>query len=229
MQICFGAQCKFIFSFICLDGPQWHGYVYMTAMFLLSLVESILNSKSDYLLNILALKIRSCLSAAIYERMLLCHSWSISGSRFTSGQLVNMMSIDTQRVLEYIKNVNLFWICPLQIVIAILMLWTHLGYGSLAGLAVLLFFLPFNGFIGTRLRSLQAELLEFKDNRIKVLNETIACIRAIKLYAWEEVFQKRIFSWRQKEATNLRRQAYYSTVVTFAFNSASFLVSKLVS
>ncbi|KAJ6217441.1 hypothetical protein RDWZM_008598 [Blomia tropicalis] len=146
-------------------------------------------------------------------------------SRYTSGQLVNLMSIDTQRVLEYVKMINLFWICPLQIIISTVMLWSHLGYGSLAGLVVLLLLLPFNGFIGARLRMLQGRLLDFKDRRIKLLNETIMSIRAIKLYAWEEVFQYRIQKIRKQEMANLRQQAFYSTAITFAFNSAPFLVA----
>jgi len=108
------------------------------------------------------------------------------------------------------------------------MLWAHLGYGSLAGLAVLLLLLPFNAFIGAKLRSMQTKLFEFKDHRIKVLSEVIGNIRAIKLYAWEEVFEKRIQLWRKREVANLRRQACYSTAITFAFNSAPFLVYNLI-
>ncbi|KAI2805279.1 hypothetical protein BLOT_004273 [Blomia tropicalis] len=214
-----------LIKFVKNDEPSWHGYIYISAMFGFPLVESLLNAKADYSINMLALKIRSCLTASIYKHMLYCRSWSMMASRYTSGQLVNLMSIDTQRVLEYVKMINLFWICPLQIIISTVMLWSHLGYGSLAGLVVLLLLLPFNGFIGARLRMLQGRLLDFKDRRIKLLNETIMSIRAIKLYAWEEVFQYRIQKIRKQEMANLRQQAFYSTAITFAFNSAPFLVA----
>lgn len=207
------------------NEPDWHGYVYVGAMFFFPLIESLLNSITDYRLNLLALKVRSTLISAIYERMLHCDSWSSTSSRFSSATLINITSIDAERVLEFIKLVNLFWICPMQVIIAIFMLWTHLGYGSLAGLGVLLLLLPFNAFIGTKQQTLGAQLLKFKDQRVKTLNETVANIRSIKLYAWEEFFQERIDKWRQKEVRNLKKQAYYATAITFAFNSAPFLVS----
>ncbi|KAH9501054.1 hypothetical protein DERF_011922 [Dermatophagoides farinae] len=221
-------------SIIDNEQPQWHGYFYVIAMFILFVNESILNSYSDYQLMILALKIRSCLTASIYRRLLL--SKNIGNMTMntnlkrkqtlnTSGQIVNLMSTDTQRIFEYVKNVNLFWICPLQITIAIFMLWQLLGYASLAGLAVLLLLLPFNMFIGARIRSLQSKLLEYKDRRIKSLTETLNGIRAIKLYAWEDFFHKRIDQSRQLEYLNLRHQALYSTAISFAFTSAPFFVA----
>ena len=73
-----------------------------------------------------------------------------------------------------------------------------------------------------------AKLLKFKDQRVKTLNETVANIRSVKLYAWEEFFQERIDKCRQSEVANLKRQAYYMTAITFAFNSVPFLVSKII-
>lgn len=211
------------------EEPGWHGYVYVAAMFFFPLVESLLNSISDYRLNLLALKVRSTLTSAIYERMLHSSCWPSTSSRFSSATLINITSMDAERVLEFIKLVNLFWICPMQVTIAIFMLWPHLGYGSFAGLAVLVLLLPLNGFIGKRQQTLLTGLLEFKDRRVKTLNETVANIRSVKLYAWEEFFQERIDKWRQKEVVNLKKQAYYATAITFAFNSAPFLVSILPS
>lgn len=212
-------------------------------MFKMFLLESILNSFADYRLMVLALKIRSSLTMAIYRRLLRMNPTSTSSSlsssssssssissssnqkQFTSGQILNIMSSDTQKVFDYIKMINLFWICPLQITIAIFLLWQHLGYASLAGLGVLLLLLPFNAFIGAQIRSLQTRLLIFKDRRFRCLNETLAGIRAIKLYAWEEFFHQKITEIRNLEIRNLKFQAIYSSAITFAFTSAPFFVS----
>lgn len=196
-------------------------------MFVLFINDSVLNGYSDYRLMILALKIRANLTASIYRQLLQLRVNLSEMNRkcYSSGQISNIMSTDTQRVFEYIKIVNLLWICPLQISIAIFLLWKHLGYGSLAGLAILLLLLPFNTLIGAKIRSLQAKLLEHKDKRIKTLNETLKGIRAIKMYAWEEFFLKRIADSRMREIVNLRKQALYSAAITFAFTSAPFFVS----
>ncbi|KAF7495439.1 Multidrug resistance-associated protein 1 [Sarcoptes scabiei] len=222
---------------------RWHGFLYAFVMFKMFLLESILNSFADYRLMVLALKIRSSLTMAIYRRLLRMNPTSTSSSlsssssssssissssnqkQFTSGQILNIMSSDTQKVFDYIKMINLFWICPLQITIAIFLLWQHLGYASLAGLGVLLLLLPFNAFIGAQIRSLQTRLLIFKDRRFRCLNETLAGIRAIKLYAWEEFFHQKITEIRNLEIRNLKFQAIYSSAITFAFTSAPFFVA----
>lgn len=205
--------------------PLWHGYLYVGLMFSVALIESILNSLGDYHINKLALQVRSCLMATIYDRLVETRRRWAETRRFPIGSIVNTMSIDTQRVMDLVRMINLVWICPLQVGISIWLLWSHLGYGSLAGLGVLFALLPFNTFIGAKMRSLQKRLLASKDSRLKRLNEALANMVAVKLYAWEEFFMRRIFRWREAEVKNLRRQAVYSAFITFAFNSAPFFVA----
>ena len=190
-------------------------------MFLLSMCESILNSQYRYHIMVLSLQVRATLTAAIYQNVL---DNAPSDRRYTSGQIVNIMSIDTHKVYDYIRFANLFVICPIQIIIGMYLLWNHLEYGSLAGLVVLLLLLPFNTFIGARMHRLQSHLLTYKDQRLKLLNETVSGVRAVKLYAWEEAFFKRIESLRGEEVKRLRLIALYSAAITFTFNSATFFV-----
>lgn len=188
-------------------------------MFLLAIIESILNLQFNCLITALALRIRACLTATIYGKVLHhCEG-------YTSGQVVNIMSIDTERVLEYFKFVNLIWICPIQIAISIYLLWNQLGYSSLAGLSVLLLLLPFNAYIGAKMRGCQTQLLEFKDQRLRLLNEAISGVRALKLYAWEEAFYRRIDTTRLAEVKRLRVLAFFSSAITFVFASGTFFVS----
>ncbi|CAG2121742.1 unnamed protein product, partial [Medioppia subpectinata] len=129
------------------------------------------------------------------------------------------------RVMEYVQLANLLWICPLQIGISIYLLWQELQYGSLAGLIVMLALLPVNAFIGARMRGQQIRLLKQRDQRTKLMSEILNGIKVLKLYAWETSFDQLIRKFRSLEMKNLRKQAYLSAGITFAFNSAPFFVA----
>lgn len=64
-----------------------------------------------------------------------------------------------------------------------------------------------------------------KDKRTKLMNEILSGIKVLKLYAWETSFMRRIDNLRNKELESLRKQAWLSGFMVFAFTSAPFLVS----
>ena len=202
--------------------PLWHGFAYAIIMFISATVESLLNAQYDYHIFTLAMRTRSALMSIIYKKVL---KLSPKGRKvFTTGEIVNIMSVDTQRVMEYIQMMNLLWICPLQISVSIYLLWKQLEYGSLAGLIVMLLLLPINGLIGTRMRRQQIRLLQLRDKRTKIMSEILNGIKVIKMYAWELSFIENVKKFRQNEIANLKWQAYLSAGITFAFNSAPFFV-----
>lgn len=66
--------------------------------------------------------------------------------------------------------------------------------------------------------------MQYKDARIKLMNEILNGIKVLKLYAWEKSFQEKVLEIRQKELTVLRKTAYLSAVSIMAWTSAPFMV-----
>lgn len=120
---------------------------------------------------------------------------------------------------------NLIWSAPVQIVIALVLLYNQLGVASFAGLAVMLLLVPFNGFVTIRLKNFQAKLMQQKDKRSKLMGEILNGMKVLKLYAWENAFAEQVAEIRSKEIGALRSQAYLSAGVVFSFSCAPFLVS----
>lgn len=46
--------------------------------------------------------------------------------------------------------------------------------------------------------------MEFKDQRLKLMNDVLSGIKVLKLYAWEPSMQRMIADLRSKELRNLR-------------------------
>ena len=70
---------------------------------------------------------------------------SASRRKTTVGEIVNLMSIDAQKMHDVCNSLHEVWACPILIVIAMVLLWRVIGPSSLAGLGLLLVMAPING------------------------------------------------------------------------------------
>ena len=62
----------------------------------------------------------------------------------TVGQIVNLMSVDAQKVQDFFLYTTLLWSVPLLIGLATYFLWMELGPSCMAGFAVLCVLVPLN-------------------------------------------------------------------------------------
>ncbi|OQR74446.1 multidrug resistance-associated protein 1-like [Tropilaelaps mercedesae] len=212
-----------LISFIQSDEPTWKGVFLASIMLFSSMAESLLNSQYEYRIYLIGMRVRSAVIHAIYTKTL-----GLSGparNQFTTGEIVNLMSVDTQRIMDQMHMMNMLWSIPLQIGICIYMLWQQLGIATLGGIFVMILLMPINAVVTMFLRKYQMELMRDKDKRTKLMNEILSGIKVFKLYAWEQSFMKRIEGLRGKELAALRHQAWLSGFMTFAFTSVPFLVA----
>jgi len=66
-----------------------------------------------------------------------------------------------------------------------------------------------------------------KDCRIRVMNEILNGIKVIKLYAWEDHFQKDVGNIRNKELSILKQTAYLNIGEVFSWTCAPFMVTTI--
>jgi hypothetical protein len=101
----------------------------------------------------------------------------------------------------------------------------------MAGVAVLTVLVPANA-IGSKIAEvLQKHQLKSKDSRIKVsieikktshmlklMNEILAGIKVLKLYAWEIPFMKRILATRNQEIQYIKKNGILNAFTNFTFS-----------
>ena len=74
----------------------------------------------------------------------------------TTGEIVNLMSVDAQKIQEGLQFIHTPWSTPTILIVALILLWNEIGVASLAGMVVLLILLPGNAFgLGTVIKNLQ--------------------------------------------------------------------------
>jgi len=121
------------------------------------------------------------------------------GGKKTTGQIVNLMSVDAQRLQDTMSYVAMLWSGIFQITVSIIYLYDLLGVATFAGIAVMVLSIPLTAKVSTKSRALQKVVMEIKDERIKVENEVLGGMKIIKLYAWERPFGGKIDHIRDEE------------------------------
>ena len=95
----------------------------------------------------------------------------------TVGEIVNLMSIDAHKFIETLSYLHLIWSGPLQIIVALVLLYWTMGIAIIAGLGVLLLLLPFTLLVYLLGRYFQTKLMKAKDKRLKMISSIISGIK----------------------------------------------------
>jgi ATP-binding cassette subfamily C (CFTR/MRP) protein 1 len=99
-------------------------------------------------------------------------------------------------------------IAPLQIIIALVLIYQQVGNATWVGVAYMVFLAPINMWVFSVVGEMRRKVLKYSDMRVKMMNEILTGIRIIKFYAWERPFGKEVSRIRQKEMNALTKLAY---------------------
>lgn len=92
----------------------------------------------------------------------------------TVGEIVNLMSVDVQKLADSPMFLQVLWSSPIQISLAMFFLWTTLGPSIIAGVVVLLTLIPTNILILRTVKKLQVKQMKLKDRRVKLMSEILS-------------------------------------------------------
>ena len=67
----------------------------------------------------------------------------------TVGEIVNLMMVDTERILSL--DLHFLWSIPMTLTVGVYFVWQELGAATLAGIAVLLLLVPLNTWLSIQI------------------------------------------------------------------------------
>ena len=146
--------------------PMIHGYYYALGLFLSTLVVAFLATHYDYQMNLIILRMRAALITTIYRKSLAVNVTNMA--KFSTGEIVNFMSVDSERVINFCRSFHQLWSLPVQIVVALFLLQQQLGLAFLAGLAFAVLLIPINKWLTIKIQAYNQDLMTRKDSRVKV-------------------------------------------------------------
>ena len=107
-------------------------------------------------------------------------TWTVTTKHYaesTTGEIVNLMSVDVQRIADIISFINGIWSIPLQMSLALYFLYQTLGVSVFAGVGTMILLVPVNIVVAKQVEKLQVQQMKFKDQRVKVINEILSGIK----------------------------------------------------
>uniref|UniRef100_A0A6I8P857 ABC-type glutathione-S-conjugate transporter n=1 Tax=Ornithorhynchus anatinus TaxID=9258 RepID=A0A6I8P857_ORNAN len=192
------------------EAPAWQGFLIAGLMFACALLQTIILHQHFQFCFVTGMRLRTGITGVIYRKV-----GRVSGAGWGPGG--NSLGKAGGRRPS-------LGLCCFPVVISVCP-WQSLGPAVLAGVAVMVLLIPLNAVIAVKTRGLQVEQMQYKDSRIKLMNEILNGIKVLKLYAWEPSFTQQILGIRQKELRVLRKAACLSALSTFAWMTAPFLVA----
>ncbi|KAL6451454.1 YCF1 Metal resistance protein YCF1 [Candida maltosa Xu316] len=204
--------------------PLTQGFMISLAMFIVSVVQTACLHQYFQRAFDLGMKIKSSLTSVIYDKSLVLSNEAKQES--STGDVVNLMSVDVQRLQDLVQNLQIIWSGPFQIVLCLYSLHSLLGNAMWAGVAIMIIMIPLNAVIAKTQKRLQKTQMKYKDERSRLINEILNNIKSLKLYGWEQPYLKQLnYVRNDKELHNLKKLGVFSAFTNFTWNLAPFLVS----
>ena len=204
--------------------PIIRGAAISLAMFAVSVAQSALLHQYFQRAFETGMRVKSSLTSMIYAKsMKLSNEGRASKS---TGDIVNYMAVDTQRLQELTQFGQMLWSAPFQIVLCMLSLYQLVGLSMLAGVAAMLLMVPVNGLIARIMKTLQKKQMKNKDARTRLVTEILNNMKSIKLYAWSQAFMNKLnFVRNEQELKTLRKIGASQAFANFTWSTTPFLVS----
>ncbi|GAB5583042.1 ATP-binding cassette sub-family C member 6 isoform X2 [Prionailurus iriomotensis] len=206
--------------------PAWKGYLLAVLMFLSAFLQSVWEQQYMYRLKVLQMRLRTAITGLVYRKVLVLSSASRKAS--TVGDVVNLVSVDVQRLTESVVYLNGLWLPIIWIIICFVYLWQLLGPSALTAIAVFLSLLPLNFFITKKRKQHQEEHMRQKDSRARLTSCVIRNMKMVKSHGWEGAFLERVLHIRGQELGALRTSSLLFSVSLVSFQVSTFLVALAV-
>ncbi|XP_037671061.1 multidrug resistance-associated protein 6 isoform X3 [Choloepus didactylus] len=207
-------------------APAWKGYFLATLMFLSACLQTLFEQQHMYRLRVLQMRLRTAIIGLVYRKVLALSSGSRKASAV--GDVVNLVSVDVQRLVESVLFLNGLWLPLVWIIICFVFLWQLLGPSALTAIAVFLSLLPLNFFITKKRNHHQEEQMRQKDSRARLTSSILKNAKIIKFHGWEEAFLEKVLRIRSRELGSLKTSGLLFSVSLVSFQVSTFLVALVV-
>ena len=176
--------------------------------------------------NLMALRVRVCLSELIYRKSLRLSKSAIGQT--STGQIVNFLSADMNRIDNFFVMLPFPFVGVALLGYAIFKLWKYLSYYTFFGVVFLIVILPIQSLIGGLFSKMRLKAAEFTDERLRLIDEFMNAIKIIKFYTWEIQFAKKINDARKKEINKIRNSLYIYSISIGLFTSSTKIIIYII-
>ncbi|KAL2322775.1 hypothetical protein Fmac_027154 [Flemingia macrophylla] len=199
------------------------GYLLAMAFVVAKLVECVSERHEMFRFQQVGVRMQSKLVAMIYAKGLTLSSQSKEVR--STGEIINLMTVDAARIGDFCWYMHDPWMCVLQVALALIILYRSVGLASIAALSATVIVMLLNLPVSSLQENFQSKVMEFKDERMKATSEILNNMRILKLQAWEMKFLSKIIQIRKTEEIWLKKFLAGTAIIRFLFHNAPTFIA----
>jgi ATP-binding cassette, subfamily C (CFTR/MRP), member 1 len=171
-------------------------WIFVSLLLILPFLGSICSAHSYVIFSHSAVIIRSSLIPIIYRKSLILSSQS--RLEYSAGKIINLFGADILTIQNFFQFFGETIFAPLQLAIALSLIYYEVGNSMFIGLGILLLLLPLILILFILISLNRRKKSQITDKRIAFMNEILNGIRILKYYNWEMPFSEQVENIRQK-------------------------------
>ncbi|RLN87297.1 hypothetical protein BBJ28_00023178, partial [Nothophytophthora sp. Chile5] len=184
--------------------------IWLGVFFASRFVNAVASAQMNFSLELISLRLVVTLKTLLFQKAMRRSIQSRGDA--AAVDISNLITSDVNNVLWAAFQVNKLWIIPLQITVAIWMLYVVIDVAAFAGLAVIATSMLASFVLAKFSGVAFYDLMKRKDDRLKAIKEVFSAIQIVKLNAWEEKFSNRIHKLRALELSAVKQFLYLGAV-----------------
>ncbi|GMF38823.1 unnamed protein product [Phytophthora lilii] len=207
--------------------------MWISVFFASRFVNAVLSVQMNYALELIAMRLTVTLKTLLFQKAI--RRGLQTKNDADAVDISNLLTSDVNNVLWAAFQINKLWIIPIQIVVAVWMLYIVIDLAAFAGLAIIAVSMLASYFLARFSGAAFVDLMQRKDDRLGVIKEVFSAIQVLKLNAWEDKFAEKIYNVRTVELSAVKQFLYLGAVnITILWSSplavsaASFTVYTIV-
>ncbi|GAQ87187.1 ATP-binding cassette transporter subfamily C [Klebsormidium nitens] len=182
------------------------GIFLVIAMFLTSVVQSLTQHHCFTGSQRVGMKIRSAVSMAVFDKLLVMRSVALGGT--TSGEMMNLLTNDTQKLLECATYFHFVWHGVVEMIVVCIFAVIEAGPAALGGVAIIVLINPIQAWMASVIGKIRNRAVKLTDARVRLVSEVLTGVRVVKYNGWSGSFLARIQGLRSKEMAQISHAGY---------------------
>ncbi|XP_067351135.1 ATP-binding cassette sub-family C member 12 [Channa argus] len=151
-----------------------------------------------------AVRVKGAFSSVAFQKVISLRAHS----GISMGEMINVLTNDGHRLFDAVLFGSFLLATPVLFIVCIIYACYILGATALTGVFVYIIFVPIQLFMAKLINRFRWKAMLMTDSRVRTMNEILNSIRLIKMYAWEDSFEKKIAGLRKTEKEHLKTVIY---------------------
>ncbi|KAJ4947567.1 hypothetical protein JOQ06_009602 [Pogonophryne albipinna] len=151
-----------------------------------------------------AVRLKGAFSTLAFQKVI-----SLRGhSGISTGEMISVLTNDGHKLFDAVLFGSFVLATPVLFIICVVYACYILGYTALTGVGTYLIFIPIQVGLARLINIFRWKSIQITDCRVRTMNEILNSIKLIKMYAWEDSFEKKIAEFRKNEKKQLQKASY---------------------